>query len=142
MRRKNILLLSSAYNGLTQRVQCELLSQRYNVKALVASSEEVMKQGVETFKPDLILCPMLKIAVPDSIWQNRKTLILHPGIKGDRGPSSIDWCLEENNKQWGVTVLEADYEMDAGAIYETRNFNFESKRKSTLYNSEISYYGT
>ena len=32
--------------------------------------------------------------------------------------------------------------MDAGDIYDTQNFSFKSKRKTSLYNQEVSYYGT
>lgn len=77
---------------------------------------------------------MLKTAVPDDIWLKTKTLIMHPGIRGDRGPSSLDWCILTNPKEWGVTVMEAGYEMDAGAIYESTNFEYQAKRKTTLYN--------
>jgi putative two-component system protein, hydrogenase maturation factor HypX/HoxX len=42
---------------------------------------------------------------------------MHPGIKGDRGPSSIDWAIMENSREWGVTALEADAETDAGDIW-------------------------
>jgi putative two-component system hydrogenase maturation factor HypX/HoxX len=32
-------------------------------------------------------------AIPEDIYKNIKCLIVHPGIKGDRGPSSIDWAI-------------------------------------------------
>ena len=77
---------------------------------------------------------MLKAAIPSDIYLSTKSLILHPGIKGDRGPSSLDWTLLEQKSEWGVTVLEATEEMDAGPIWDTRNFSFKPKRKSSLYN--------
>jgi putative two-component system protein, hydrogenase maturation factor HypX/HoxX len=36
---------------------------------------------------------MLKTEIPEAVWKNTKSLILHPGIKGDRGPSSLDWAI-------------------------------------------------
>jgi putative two-component system hydrogenase maturation factor HypX/HoxX len=139
---KKILLFSSAYNSLTQRVQCELGLMKYDVKAAIVNNPEQMRDHVKSFGPNLILCPMLKTAVPDDVWKSTKTLILHPGIKGDRGPSSLDWCITKDMKEWGLTVLEADYEMDAGPIYDTVNFSFQRKRKTELYNKEVSTYGT
>jgi putative two-component system protein, hydrogenase maturation factor HypX/HoxX len=32
---------------------------------------------------------------------------VHPGIKGDRGPSSLDWAIANHEKTWGVTILQA-----------------------------------
>ena len=87
------MLVSSAYNGVTQRVQCELRTQGYDVKALVVSKPSQIQEGAQQFQPDLILAPMLKTEIPESVWKSTKSLILHPGIKGDRGPSSLDWAI-------------------------------------------------
>jgi putative two-component system protein, hydrogenase maturation factor HypX/HoxX len=38
------------------------------------------------------------------------------GIIGDRGPSSLDWALLLGLERWGVTVLQAEAEMDAGPV--------------------------
>jgi putative two-component system protein, hydrogenase maturation factor HypX/HoxX len=47
-----------------------------------------------------------KRAIPEDIWRDRPCLIVHPGIVGDRGPSALDWAVLENEKEWGVTVVE------------------------------------
>lgn len=47
-------------------------------------------------------------AIPEDIYKRIKCLIVHPGIKGDRGPSSIDWAILNQSKEWGVTIIEAD----------------------------------
>ena len=60
---------------------------------MIASSEEIMLEAVEREHPDLIVAPMLKQVIPASIWQHHTCLIVHPGIKGDRGPSSLDWAI-------------------------------------------------
>lgn len=52
-----------------------------------------MRNGVDEFQPDLIICPTLMKAIPEDIYKKIKCLIVHPGIKGDRGPSSIDWAI-------------------------------------------------
>jgi putative two-component system hydrogenase maturation factor HypX/HoxX len=48
--------------------------------------------------------------------------VVHPGIVGDRGPSALDWALQEGAAAWGVTVLQAEAEMDAGPVWATAEF--------------------
>ncbi len=62
---------------------------------------------------------------------------MHPGPKGDRGPSSLDWAIELGMAEWGVTVLEADAEADAGDIWATRTFPTRDAGKSSLYRHEV-----
>ena len=37
---------------------------------------------------------MLKTIIPESIWAQHRCLVVHPGPRGDRGPSSLDWAIE------------------------------------------------
>ena len=53
-----------------------------------------MEVAVVRHQPQLIVCPMLKTIIPESIWARHRCLIVHPGPKGDRGPSSLDWAIE------------------------------------------------
>ena len=85
-----ILFLTTAHNSLSQRAFVELVDRGYTVVVVIASSEEVMLAAVEREHPDLIVAPMLKKVIPSSIWQHYTCIIVHPGIKGDRGPSSLD----------------------------------------------------
>jgi putative two-component system hydrogenase maturation factor HypX/HoxX len=96
-----------------------------------------MESAVERHRPDLIVCPMLKKFIPESIWSTRRCLIVHPGPKGDRGPSSLDWAIELGKAEWGVTVLEANGEADAGDIWATRSFPTREVGKSSLYRHEV-----
>ena len=51
----------------------------------------------DTFHPDAIVAPFLTKRVPERLWKNNVTcpvLIVHPGVRGDRGVSSIDWALK------------------------------------------------
>ena len=52
-----------------------------------------MVSAVGLFEPDLIICPFLRERVPVEVWGRYRTIIVHPGPKGDRGPSSLDWAL-------------------------------------------------
>ena len=132
-----ILLLSSAYNGLTQRVHVELLQREHTVSIELAFNEQTMLEGVQLFKPDIILCPFLKHRVPESIWRHHVCIIVHPGIKGDRGASSLDWAIQNKETEWGVTALQAAEEMDAGDIWATASFKMRPGTKSSVYTVEV-----
>jgi putative two-component system protein, hydrogenase maturation factor HypX/HoxX len=132
-----ILLISSAYNSLTQRVHAELADRRYEVSVELALSDEVMREAVRRFDPDLIIAPMLTRAIPDDIWSARPCFIVHPGPVGDRGPSSLDWAIMDGAERWGVTVLQANAEMDAGDIWASVQFPVPRCSKSSLYRTEV-----
>lgn len=131
-----ILLISTGFNGMTQRVHRELALMGHTVSVELAISPQLMLDAVADFAPDLIVCPFLTKRVPDSIWQNYPCLIVHPGIEGDRGASSIDWALMANRAEWGVTLLQAAEEMDAGDIWGTRNFPLRVTSKASTYRRE------
>ena len=80
-----ILFITSAHNSLSQRLQVELADRGHAVAVHVATSDEGMVAAVHTRQPDLIVAPMLKRAIPRAIWQRHICLIVHPGIRGDRG---------------------------------------------------------
>ncbi|MBG0563219.1 enoyl-CoA hydratase-related protein [Actinoplanes aureus] len=135
-----ILLLVSAFNGLSQRVWCALREAGHEVGVLLATSGPDVVDGVHAAQPDLILCPYLKERVPAQVWQRWRTIILHPGPVGDRGPSSLDWAISEGLPAWGVTALQAVEELDGGPIWATRTFPLPAAppRKSALYSGPVS----
>jgi putative two-component system hydrogenase maturation factor HypX/HoxX len=130
-----ILLLCSAFNGLSQRVWTELRRDGHHVVVQTADSDDVVRDAVARTRPDLVLCPFLKERVPADVWRRQPTVVLHPGPVGDRGPSSLDWAISEGAGTWGVTALQAVEEMDAGPIWATRTFALPPApaRKSSLY---------
>ena len=132
-----IAFFTTTHNSLSQRAFVELVDRGHHVIVVIASSEEVMREAVEREHPDLIVAPMLKKVIPASIWQHFTCLIVHPGIKGDRGPSSLDWAILNDCQQWGVTILQADAEMDAGDIWAWRTFEMRAGSKSDLYRHEV-----
>jgi putative two-component system protein, hydrogenase maturation factor HypX/HoxX len=134
-----ILFLTSAHNSLSQRVLIELTERGHEVSVCVVATSKQMIDGVEEHRPDLIVSPMLKSAVPEEIWSKHVCLIVHPGVKGDRGPSSLDWAILTDQKTWGVTVLQAVAEMDAGPIWASCNFDMPSPppSKSSLYRQQV-----
>ena len=132
-----ILFLCSSHNSLSQRAHVELAARGHEIAVELALSPEIMIEAVELFRPQLILAPFLKQVVPRQIWAHLRTLIVHPGIIGDRGPSSLDWAILEQEPTWGVTVLEAVEEMDAGPIWASRTFPMRDGTKSSLYKNEV-----
>lgn len=136
-----ILLLASAFNGLTQRVWCTLREQGHEVGVELAPAyraPEALTRAVERIDPDLILCPFLKHRVPEEVWKRWTTVIVHPGPVGDRGPSSLDHTLLGQGPRWGVTALSAVEEMDAGPVWACSTFDVpEGITKSALYNSRV-----
>jgi len=115
----------------------ELEAEMHVVSIELSANEHAMIKAVEDFQPDFILCPFLKHAVPEKIWRHHLCLIVHPGIEGDRGPSSLDWAIASKTTSWGVTLLQADAEMDAGDIWDTQKFNLRPAPKASIYRREV-----
>jgi putative two-component system protein, hydrogenase maturation factor HypX/HoxX len=132
-----ILLVASAYNSMTQRVHAELAERGHAVSVELALGDEVMREGVRRWDPDLVIAPMLTTAIPADIWSARPCLIVHPGPRGDRGPSSLDWAVMGGAGRWGVTVLQANAEMDAGDIWASAEFTMPGCAKSSVYRTEV-----
>jgi putative two-component system hydrogenase maturation factor HypX/HoxX len=135
-----VLLLVSAFNGLSQRIWCALRAAGHDAGVLLSTGDRDVIEGVRAARPDLILCPFLKQRVPAEVWKQWRTIIIHPGPVGDRGPSSLDWAIADAVPAWGVTALQAVEELDAGPIWATRTFPMPvaPPRKSSLYNGPVS----
>jgi putative two-component system protein, hydrogenase maturation factor HypX/HoxX len=132
-----VLFLVSAHNSLSQRAWIALTELGHEVAVAVVDSAAAMEAAVGEHRPQLIVCPMLKRLIPESIWAGHRCLIVHPGPRGDRGPSSLDWAIELGMREWGVTVLEANGELDAGDVWATRTFRTREVGKSSLYRHEV-----
>ncbi len=135
-----ILFTVSSFNGLSQRafVELKLLGHEICIHQLI--DEESIIAAVEDFQPQLIIAPFLKKAIPEAIWRNHICLIVHPGIRGDRGAYSLDWAIMNNEKEWGITLLQANEEMDGGDIWAYRTFkirDLSTITKSTIYCHEV-----
>lgn len=132
-----ILLLVHNFNSLSQRLHVELVEHGHDVSVEFDINDAATREAVALFDPDIVLAPFLKRAIPEDIWRSRRCLIVHPGIVGDRGPSAIDWAILENQSEWGVTVLQAEADMDAGPVWATANFRMRAATKSSLYRREV-----
>lgn len=132
-----ILFITTAHNGLSQRAYVELSERGHQIVIQLATSNAAMEAAVQEHQPKLIIAPFLKIAVPESIWKKVPVLIVHPGITGDRGPSALDRAIMDQWEEWGVTILQAAEEMDAGDIWASCTFKMREVSKSNLYRHEI-----
>lgn len=155
-----ILFICTAHNSLSQRLYLSL-AQLHAVTVEYALSDEAMREAARLAKPDLIICPFLTSRVPVDIYEEYMTLIVHPGPPGDAGPSSLDWVLmgddgseadpvqllqkqslsEKGRPYWGVTVLQAEDQFDAGPVWAYEQFPIDidepSLTKSGLYRGSV-----
>lgn len=157
-----ILFLCTAHNSLSQRLALAL-SRVHDVSIEYAISEDLMLSAVTLAQPDIIICPFLTTLVPRKIYADHLTLIIHPGPPGDIGPSALDWLLMgddgtvEDSKDllkhldtllcrpgrshWGITVLQAIEEFDAGPVWAFDQFEVDIDQpgltKSELYRGSV-----
>ncbi len=132
-----ILFLTHAFNSLTQRLFIELGQLGHEVSVEFDIHDAISEQAVALYAPDLIIAPFLKRAIPKSIWGSRVCLVVHPGIPGDRGPAALDWAILHRQTRWGVTVLQAEEEMDAGPVWAAVEFAMRETTKASLYRNEV-----
>ena len=132
-----ILLLAHSFNSLTQRIYCELAAAGHEVSVEFDIADSVTEEAVALWRPELVVAPFLKRRIPDSVWRAHRCLVVHPGIVGDRGPSALDWAVADGQARWGVTVLEANGEMDAGDVWASVEFPMRDATKSSLYRHEV-----
>ncbi|MGE0358696.1 MAG: hydrogenase maturation protein [Burkholderiales bacterium] len=132
-----ILFLTHAFNGLAQRLFVELSELGHEVTIELDVNDAVTAQALALARPDLVVAPFLKRAIPASVHERVPCLVVHPGPPGDRGPSALDWAILEGERDWGVTVLQAEAELDAGPVWASRCFPMRLAPKSSLYRREV-----
>ncbi len=132
-----VLILCYRFNSLSQRIFCELRERGHEVSVEFDVHPDLTLEAVELYKPDLILATFLRRKIPAEIWRKHRTLIVHPGIRGDRGPSALDWAIIRGRELWGVTLIEACEDYDAGDVWAWREFPMRFARKSSIYRNEV-----
>jgi len=132
-----ILFLAHAFNSLTQRLWVELTAAGHDVSVEFDINDRVTQEAVARWKPELVVAPFLKRRIPDSVWRRHRCIVIHPGIRGDRGASALDWAIVGGETDWGVTALEANAEMDAGDVWAEVGFPMRDATKSSLYRNEV-----
>lgn len=132
-----ILFLMRGFNGLAQRLYLELTALGHEVSVEFDIADAVTVEAVALYRPALVIAPFLQRAIPQAVWRHTVCLVVHPGIVGDRGPSALDWAIAEGVREWGVTVLQAEAEMDAGPVWASEAFVMREATKSSLYRHEV-----
>ncbi|KAK0558424.1 hypothetical protein OC844_005171 [Tilletia horrida] len=163
-----ILFICTAFNSLSQRLALVLREKGHAVTVELALSPELMVSAAELAQPDIVVCPFLTKRVPREVYTRWLTLIVHPGPPHDAGPSALDFCLlgddgslEDAEAQlkliderdsaedaqpsmrshWGVTVLQAIEQFDAGPIWAFDQFPLDAETrqltKSDLYRGPV-----
>ncbi|MCU0757615.1 MAG: enoyl-CoA hydratase-related protein [Steroidobacteraceae bacterium] len=132
-----VLLLTHAFNGLAQRLYAELARRGHVVSVEFDIADSVTCEAVGLFAPQLLVAPYLKRRIPEEVWRRVPCLVVHPGPPGDRGPSSLDRAILGREPEWGVTVLQADDEFDAGPVWASAAFPMREASKSSLYRHEV-----
>jgi len=132
-----ILFLTHSFNSLSQRLFVELRRLGHEISIEFDINDRVTEEAVALYRPELVIAPFLKRAIPESVWRHTLCWIVHPGPVGDRGPAALDWAIEEGAADWGVTVLQADAQMDAGDVWATVCFPMRGGSKSSLYRREV-----
>lgn len=132
-----ILLLCHSFNSLTQRLYAELRASGHTLSVELDINDRVTEEAVALFQPDIVLAPFLKRRIPASVWQSVTCLVVHPGPPGDQGPSALDWAVLQGESRWGVTVLQANGDFDAGPVWAHASFQTRSAAKGDLYRREV-----
>ncbi|WP_066256269.1 enoyl-CoA hydratase-related protein [Hydrogenophaga flava] len=132
-----ILLLCHSFNSLSQRLYAELRARGHLLSVELDIADSVTEEAVALFRPYLVLAPFLKRRIPASVWPRVPCFVVHPGPPGDQGPSALDWAVRDRQPHWGVTVLQADGEFDAGPVWAHAAFDMRPATKGSLYRREV-----
>ncbi|MGD0640740.1 MAG: enoyl-CoA hydratase-related protein [Roseiarcus sp.] len=132
-----ILLVCHSFNSLAQRLHVALREAGHEVSVELDVNDAVTREAVALYRPDLVIAPFLKRAIASDVWRSVRCLIVHPGVRGDKGPSALDWAILEGEQRWGVTLIEARDEMDGGPVWAWREFPMRAATKASLYRHEV-----
>lgn len=132
-----ILFLVHAFNSLAQRLHVEMRERGHEVCVEFDINDAVTDEAVRLARPDLVLAPFLKRAIPPSVHEQCLCLVVHPGPPGDGGPAALDHAILDRRAAWGVTVLQATAELDAGPVWAHEAFPLRQATKSSLYRHEV-----
>jgi putative two-component system protein, hydrogenase maturation factor HypX/HoxX len=132
-----ILLLATSFNALTQRIHVELAERGHDLSVELDVNDAYVDDAVRLFRPDLVIAPFLRRAIPEPVWSRVRCLIVHPGPPGDRGPAALDWAILEGRTNWGTTLIEANATFDGGEIWTSRAFPMRNATKASVYRDEV-----
>jgi len=132
-----VLMITESFNSLSQRLHVELRERGHEVSVEFDINNDVTMQAAALFQPDIVLAPFLKRHLLGELTGRCICLIVHPGPEGDRGPAALDHAILDQRVTWGVTVLQATADYDAGPVWASATFSMREARKSSLYLNEV-----
>ena len=123
-----ILFLTHAFNSLTQRLFVELREKGHEVSVEFDVNDSVAIEAVELYHPDLVIAPFLKRAIPAAIWRKTVCFVVHPGIRGDKGPSALDWAITNGEESFrGMVLLDARVILEEARRFKDRHLLFVNR---------------
>jgi putative two-component system hydrogenase maturation factor HypX/HoxX len=132
-----ILLLSSTYDSLTQRLHIELAEHGHEVAFDITANDLQTLETVNLRQPELILCPSPDANLSKNIWQRYRCITLQISTDNDRGPSCLDWAIQYQEATCSISALQISSGMDIGNIWARATFNTRPTSKSSLYLLEV-----
>lgn len=83
-----ILFVVSAHNSLSHRVFVALTDLGHDVSVEVVDCSAAIEAAVTRHTPELIVCPMLKSIIPESVWSaRRRNRAVGPRPDGEKPPT-------------------------------------------------------
>ena len=133
-----ILLLVHSFNSLAQRLYVELIERGHQVSVEFDINDAVDARGGRVVRSGYRACRVPQArnirgrlagsALPDCSSRHHR----RPRAVGARlgGARTVE-------REWGVTVLEAEAELDAGPVWASAAFPMRAATKSSLYRREV-----
>ncbi|SJM95150.1 enoyl-CoA hydratase-related protein [Crenothrix polyspora] len=132
-----ILILSSTYDSLTQRLHVELTARTHAVIFDIASNDLQTVDIVNLHQPELVICPSVETNLCQSIWQHYRCITLKITTASDTGSSCLDWAIQDQEASCYVTALQITSETNASSLWASTTVNIRPTSKSSLYQLEI-----
>ncbi|WP_394751975.1 enoyl-CoA hydratase-related protein [Crenothrix sp.] len=132
-----ILLLSSTYDSLTQRLYVELAQRGHKVAFDIASSDLQTLDAVQQHQPELIFCPSLDTTLSKSIWHRYRCITLHLNTDKNHSASALDWAIQHQEATCTLTAIQISSEMDVCSSWASAIFTLRLATKSSLYLLEV-----
>ncbi|MCX6044346.1 MAG: enoyl-CoA hydratase-related protein [Chloroflexi bacterium] len=132
-----ILLVTTAYDGLSQRVHVELNTLGHDVSIELALGDELLREAVALFHPDLILCPFLQQTLPADIQHQYTCISLQPGYAAMVGVTTLEQAILNGAETWGIMAVETTDDPTTKRIWATATFPLRMVSRASIYRNEV-----
>ncbi len=132
-----ILLVTTAYDGLSQRIHVELNTLGHDVSIELALGDDVLREAVALFQPALLLCPFLQQPLPNDIQRHYTCIHLQPGYVGAPRGATLAQAMLNGAENWGVMAVETTDDPTVSRIWATATFPLRTASRASLYRNEV-----